>query len=58
MADAEPRLVCSLSDCGAHGPSVKKAKWIIDGDLKAVYIEVASVKGQLHAAIGSEGMIL
>ena len=59
MADAaaEPRLICSLADCGAHGPSVKKAKWLIDGDLKAVYIEVASTKGQLYTAIGKGGKI-
>ena len=53
-ADAERRLICSFSDCGAHGPSVKKGQWARDGDLKIVYIEVATrQKGHLYAGFGT-----
>ena len=35
----EPRLKCTNEGCGASGPGDAKAKWIIEPDLKLVYIE-------------------
>ena len=39
MTAKEKRLQCNGENCDAQGPSDKRANWIIEPDLKLVYIE-------------------